>query len=62
MSPHHHSFSAAKNYRLIKLWKVRKSGNEENLEVKLILLRKNSFSKEMGGTDLINGPTLIAVL
>lgn len=54
MAPHHDCFSAAKNYRLIKSWKTGKSGNEENLEVKLILLRKNSFSKEVVGTDLIN--------
>ena len=36
----HYSFPVAKNYRLLQSWKFSKSGSKENLEVKLILLRK----------------------
>ena len=44
----HHSFSVAKSYRLIKSWKVTKNGNEENLELKIILLRKSrAFLKKL---------------
>lgn len=43
----YHSFSAAKSYRLIKLWKDTKIDSEGNLQVILTLLRKTiAFLRE----------------
>lgn len=51
----YHSFSAAKSYRLIKLWKDINIESKGNLQVILNFVKKNqSFSEGGGGIGLIN--------